>query len=229
MLLNTPNRHKSGLECFGYEATKSLLIVYVDDSKLSAKAELHDALWAEIRKVIDMDLETLDGRFRGCSHERYDTVASRLEGMLDNHPIYHPRPSLGTSPHAKVRGEEVGHTQRQAYTDMYNPDQKVKLAVYKMERFARDCVTVFCDLTGYDKGNAGTAPPPFDDESKDPLVVTQPPPEAAATAAPTGELSQLATKCLMTIMYIARFARQDLLRAVGTLTTIITRWVEMCD
>ncbi len=58
-----------------HEATKSLLVVYVDDFKLSAKAELHDALWAEIRNVIEMDPETLDGRFLGCSHERYDTVA----------------------------------------------------------------------------------------------------------------------------------------------------------
>ncbi len=98
------------------EATKSLLIVYVDDVKPSAKAELHDALWAEITKEIDMDPETLDGRFLGCSHERYDTVASKMEGVLDNHPIYHPRPSLGTNPLAKARGEEVGHTQRQALT-----------------------------------------------------------------------------------------------------------------
>ncbi len=98
-----------------------------------------------------------------------------------------------------------------------------------MERFARDCITVFCDLTGYDKGKVGTAPTPFVDESKDPLVVTQPAGEAAAKAAPTGELSHIATKCLMRIMYIARFARQDLLRAVGALTTMITRWGEMCD
>ena len=35
---------------------KSLLIVYVDDFK-------RDALWAEIWKVIDMDPETVDGRF----------------------------------------------------------------------------------------------------------------------------------------------------------------------
>ncbi len=35
---------------FWHEATRSLLIVYVDDFKLSAKAELHDALWAKIRK-----------------------------------------------------------------------------------------------------------------------------------------------------------------------------------
>ena len=30
-------------------------------------------------------------------------------------------------------------------------------------------------------------------------------------------------------MYIARLARQDLLRAVGALTTMITRWDEICD
>ncbi len=33
----------------------------------------------------------------------------------------------------------------------------------------------------------------------------------------------------MRIMYIARFARQDLLRAVGALTTMIARWGELCD
>ena len=121
-----------------HEETKSLLIVYVEDFKLSAKAGMHDALWAEIRKVIDMDPETLDGRFLGCSHERYDTVASKFEGMLDNHPIYHPRPSLGTNPQAKARGEDAGHEQRQAYKHMYNPNQKVKAFVYNMERFAKD-------------------------------------------------------------------------------------------
>ena len=133
---------------YWHEETKSLLIVYVDDFKLSAKAGMHDALWAEIRKAIDVDPETLDGRFLGCSHERYDTAASKLEDMLDNHPIYHPRPSPGTNPQAKARGEEVGHEKRQACTELYNPEQKVKLVACNMERFAKDCVTVFCDLTG---------------------------------------------------------------------------------
>mgnify|MGYP000518012010 CR=1 FL=1 len=79
---------------FWHEKTKSLLTVYVADLKLAANAELHGKLWAEIRKVIDMDPETLDGRFLGCTHERYDTVAAKQEGMLDNHPDYHPRLSL---------------------------------------------------------------------------------------------------------------------------------------
>ena len=33
----------------------------------------------------------------------------------------------------------------------------------------------------------------------------------------------------MKIMYIARFARPDLLRAVGALSTMITRWDLLCD
>ena len=33
----------------------------------------------------------------------------------------------------------------------------------------------------------------------------------------------------MKIMYIARLARPDLLRAVGALTTMITKWTPLCD
>ncbi len=33
----------------------------------------------------------------------------------------------------------------------------------------------------------------------------------------------------MNIEYIARFARPDLLRAVGVLSTMITKWDELCD
>ena len=99
---------------------------------------------------------------------------------------------------------------------------------------------MFCDLTGYDRNKIGTAPTPFIDESKDPLIViqeaTEPPAKARAPSQPTqrgnsppaktgntGELSHIATQRLMKIMYIARFARQDLLRAIGALTTMITK------
>ncbi len=50
---------------YWHEETKALLIVYVDDFKLAAKAGDHDRLWAAIRGVIDMDAESLDGRFLG--------------------------------------------------------------------------------------------------------------------------------------------------------------------
>ena len=50
---------------FWHEKTLSMLIVYVDDFKLAAKSEANDAICASIREVIDMDPETLDGRFLG--------------------------------------------------------------------------------------------------------------------------------------------------------------------
>jgi hypothetical protein len=53
---------------YWHAEAKALLIVYVDDFKLAAKAGDHDRLWATIRGVIDMDAESLDGRFLGCSH-----------------------------------------------------------------------------------------------------------------------------------------------------------------
>ncbi len=45
-----------------------------------------------------------------------------------------------------------------------------------MERFAKDCVTAFCELSGYLKAKVGTAPTPFLDESKDPVVIFDEPP-----------------------------------------------------
>ena len=72
-----------------------MLIVYVDDFKLAAKSGEHDAIWKSIRKVIDMDPETADGRFLGRSHERFTTSAKQVHYLLDNHPGYHPRQKQG--------------------------------------------------------------------------------------------------------------------------------------
>ena len=121
-------------------------------------------------------------------------------------------------------------------TKIYDPNKKVEVVVYNMERFAKDCVNVFCELSGYSKDKVGTAPTPLLDEANDPLLVleepvssppqggtagkgknTLPPQGGAVNAVGTGsgKLSEIAYKVLMKIMYIARFARPDLLRAVG--------------
>ncbi len=41
-----------------------------------------------------------------------------------------------------------------------------------------------------------------------------------------GELSSISAKCLMKVMYMARLARGDLLRAVGHLSTRVTKWTK---
>ena len=58
---------------------------------------------------------------------------------------------------------------------MYDPKRKVEVVSYNMERFAKDCVSVFCELSGYPEANVGTAPTPFLDESKDPVVIFEEP------------------------------------------------------
>jgi hypothetical protein len=235
---------------FWHSATSSMLIVYVDDFKLAAKPANHDALWKSIRSVIDMDPETVDGRFLGCSHDRFTTTAKHVHTMLDAHPLYHPRPKLGASA-AKAGGTPAAV---EPVARVYDPNRKVEVVSYNMERFATDCVNVFCDLSGFDRSKVGTAPTPFIDEANDPLVafadsesvipppggsgkkkkksvpsVTAPPGASTDGPTPTGKLSTIAVKVLMKIMYIARFARPDLLRAVGVLTTMITKWDALCD
>ncbi len=150
---------------FWHEATRSMLIVYVDDFKLAAKPEHHNALWKSIRSVIDMDPETVDGRFLGCSHDRFTTTAKHVSTMLDNHPSYHPRPKLGASAAAGGTPAAV-----EPVAKIYDPNRTVSVVSYNMELFATDCVNVFCELSGFDKAKVGTAPTPFIDEANDPLL-----------------------------------------------------------
>jgi hypothetical protein len=135
-----------------------------------------------------------------------------------------------------------------------------------MQDFAEECVTVFCNLSGYENQKLKPALTPFLDESKDPVSIIagetgEPELKKAGGAAkkrakvkakgvsqsassasgravaqatsatanedneePKGELSSISAKCLMKLMYMARFGRFDLLRAVGVLTTKIMKW-----
>ena len=60
-------------------------------------------------------------------------------------------------------------------TKIYDPSKKFEVAVYNMERFAKDCVNVFCELSGYSRDRVGAAPTPFLDEANDPLAVLEEP------------------------------------------------------
>ncbi len=80
-----------------------------------------------------MDAESLDGRFLGCTHERYTTTAVKVQYSPNNHPLYHPRTKGGASP----TDEEP--TDAAAYkAQRFDPRRKVEVVVYTMERLARD-------------------------------------------------------------------------------------------
>ncbi len=86
-----------------------------------------------------------------------------------------------------------------------------------------ECVKVFCVLTGYDENKIKPAPTPLTDESKENSGV------AGEVEGKVGELPSISAKCLMKVMYMARLARGDLLRAVGHLSTKITNWIKDSD
>ena len=92
-----------------------------------------------------------------------------------------------------------------------------------MQSFAGDCIKEFCDLTGYGENKIKPAPTPFIDESKESSGVID------EEEGMVGELSSISAKCLMKVMYMARLARGDLLRAIGHLNTKITKWTKDCD
>ncbi len=154
--------------CFWHRKTSSMMIVYVDDFKLTAKHKEHDALWSAIRGVIEMDPETVDGRFLGCTNERFTTSARNVSSFLDQHPLYHPRQRqrggssapAGTAPRAPPPVARI-----------YDPNKKASAVAYNMERFAQDCVNVFCELSGYAKNKVGTALTPFLEEASDPVAI----------------------------------------------------------
>ena len=130
---------------FWHKKTSSMMIVYVDDFKLAARHKEHDALWSSIRKVIDMDPETIDGRFLGCSHERFTTSVKNVTSLLDQHPLYHPRQKQGgvSSELSETASPAVAPVAR-----IYDKNKNVTVVSYNMERFAEDCVNVFCELSG---------------------------------------------------------------------------------
>ncbi len=95
---------------------------------------------------------------------------------------------------------------------IYDPDKKVSVVVYNMERFAQDCVNVFCELSGYAKNKVGSAPTPFLDESNDPLAIIEVEPTKARKGVP-------ATKVVTPILV----PRTCLQRKLGPLPLVLVR------
>ena len=98
-------------------------------------------------------------------------------------------------------------------------DKDVRAVRLDMFRFQSQCLEVYCEHTGFDPKNfKPVATPSLDDRAVKPEEF-----EAK------GELAAKASKVIMKILYGARFARFDLLRAVCRLACHISRWTAACD
>ncbi len=116
-----------------------------------------------------------------------------------------------------------------------------------MSAHVDQCVDVYCHLAHTKRADLKTAATPFIDESRGPKgavdyqVVkdsgtdTQKDRRLQAEAKrrleeqEIGALSEIAAKCLMKVMYMARYAQLDCLRAVQALARYTTMWTRLCD
>ena len=97
---------------------------------------------------------------------------------------------------------------------------RVHVLTYDMSSFVEQCVSSYLELAGRDRGSLRDVPTPFLDESS-----AWEPPEGE----PTGALAHVALKILMKILYVARMARPDILRATCMLARKVSRWCKECD
>lgn len=99
--------------------------------------------------------------------------------------------------------------------------KSVNIVRYDMSQFLTSCVESYCTLAEVDMSSLAKASTPFTDAGI-------PRPTLDEEEKP-GRLQGIASKVLMKILFAARMARYDLLRAIQSLASRVTRWSTECD
>ena len=97
----------------------------------------------------------------------------------------------------------------------------VTRVTYDMRDFLESCVERYCELAKVERKSLKPAATPFHE-----LRVALPTVSEKETA---GRLQPIASKVLMKILFAARMARWDLLRATQSLASRVTKWSPDCD
>ena len=201
---------KEWKSCFYHPKLRLSLIVYVDDFKMAGpKGNLKEG-WKLIRSRIAMDDPTPLGRFLGCEHRT-------AEGKL-------------------------GSTEAKP-----SPSGKVRIMEYDMSEFMKSCCEVYCEQFKVDpKSLCVSTPTPFSATDRRNAVHecqgTCSKCHAVCHSGNYGDirreylknkaarvpsvLHRPAARVLMKVLYAARMARPDLLRAVCMLASSVNRWSE---
>ena len=97
----------------------------------------------------------------------------------------------------------------------------VNVMTYDMKPFLESCVSRYLTLAKKDVSSLKRVQTPFHEER-----IARP---TLAEEEPRGSLAPIATRVLMKILFAARMARFDLLRAVQGLAARVTKWSADCD
>ena len=177
-----------------------LLVVYVDDFKMSGPATSVPQGWALIKKSIKIGEPSSHGRFLGCLHE---------EGTLtenDRSNIPSAVCPLTCGPIVGVGTAEGAHS------------PTARCITYNMEDFLRQCLARYEECCQSEVAYKEVQTPNLDDN----LITNE-------DRAVKGHLESYASSILMKILYGARVARWDVLFTVCFLARHVTKWSREMD
>ncbi|CAE7775567.1 unnamed protein product [Symbiodinium sp. CCMP2592] len=195
---------------FRHPKLNLMLVVYVDDFKLSGpKANLAKG-WELMASKIKLEPPSSIKRYLGCEHEPKKAFPELTFG------------DRGTT----VAQGSVG-------------PREIRMIKYDMRSFMEQCVSRYVELCGPKyKATLRSADTPFLDESRPEFDTNPDRPEVnrllghpTDTPVPPGKgvLGDCAAAVLMKILYGARMGRYDLIRPVQALASLITKWDGLCD
>ena len=189
--------------CYWHKGLRLLLTVYVDDFKMAGPKESMKEGWRLIRKNIRTEEPTPAGKYLACDH-----VLEELKVHAGLNPVtgFEDDAPPGYTPSVSAKPDDSGKL-------------RVRSLMYEMRGFLEQCVERYKELAGPSMKPLRKVATPFIDESR----------PAAEESADSGVLGPIASKVLMKVLYCARMARYDLLRATCVLATCVTRWNADCD
>ena len=211
---------------FRHAKLNLMLVVYVDDFKLSGSKSNLSTGWQLIRSKLKMEDAAPIKRYLGYEHVTFQYSVS---GQFD------PRSAWTKKETPKKGFPEL----------MFGPDQlsvaeaskgscHVRMIKYDMRAFMEQCVQRYKDLCGSKyKASLQYADTPFLDESRPEFATYPADPQVnkilGLVGPKPGVLGDCAAAVLLKILYGARMGRYDLIRPVQALARLITKWDGMCN
>ena len=204
--------------CFLHRELRLVLSVYVDDFKLAGPTQNMKEGWRRIRSVIKMDEPTPLGKYLGCGHVLESRVLAEWADVFETHSVLLKGASYSSETGETVT-EREGRPSRRDGRPSLATRSKGRGVTYEMRGFMEQCVERYLDLSHTKRSALRHAPTPSLDDS----TFT---PEDLETK---GELSDIAARVLMKVLYAARMCRYDLLYAVSSLAREVSKWTRACD
>jgi len=137
-----------------------------------------------------------------------------------------PKAAMATVKRDKSGAKKKARAEGFSYMDQLVDDQPcmqkpVTTFTYDMEPFLKSCVDQYVTLAGRDAKPLKQVSTPFYEER-----IARPVADEKETK---GVLAPIAARVLMKVLFAARMARFDLLRAVQGLAAQVTKWSADCD